>query len=187
MYYDNDGMATGFTGGVSLHRAKLDENINWYGPGGKINWLISSIGIGVESFAERFYIGTARPHAPISFFGKSIYGNGRTFIKAAPIAAAIGRFSFGLGLVMDTYGVTEWSSDKNSPNKVHPAKAGLNTTMAAYGLTGAGTIPSLLYFGIDALYPGGWEGYGNDYQSIQSENASIIPGFITAPYGSQKF
>ncbi|WP_164976868.1 hypothetical protein [Chryseobacterium sp. CH1] len=30
--------------------------------------------------------------------------------------------------------------------------------MAVYGLTGVGTIPSLLYFGVDSFYPGGWEG-----------------------------
>mgnify|MGYP006925666723 CR=1 FL=1 len=30
--------------------------------------------------------------------------------------------------------------------------------MGAYGLTGVGTIPAILYFGIDSFYPGGWEG-----------------------------
>ncbi|KQT28491.1 hypothetical protein ASG22_20020 [Chryseobacterium sp. Leaf405] len=98
-----------------------------------------------------------------------------------------GKVSFGVGVFMDGIGVYNYYNNPNSKNKVHPGKAGLNTTIGAYGLTGAGTIPAILYFGVDAFYPGGWEGYGNDYQSIQSENAAVIPGFITAPYGSQKF
>jgi len=192
MYAEGDDMLTGDTGGVTLHRAGFSIDLNsymnnWYDTGGKINWFVSSAGTAINTFAERFYIGTARPNAPLSFFGKNYYGNGRTFIKAAPIAGVIGKFSFGLGVAMDGVGVYNYYYNKNSLNIVHPTKAVLNTTIGAYGLTGAGTIPALLYFGVDAFYPGGWEGYGNDYQSLQSENAAIIPGFVTAPYGSQKF
>ncbi|AZA58191.1 hypothetical protein [Chryseobacterium shandongense] len=185
--YDGD-MYLSDTGSVVLHRARVENSsFDWYGPGGRLNWFIGATGSGVGNFAEKFYIGTARPNTPVKFLGQNFYGNGRTFVKAAPIAQAIGRFSFGLGVAMDGIGVYNYYYNKDSINKIHPAKAGLNTAMAAYGLTGAGTIPAILYFGVDAFYPAGWEGYGNDYQRIQSENANIIPGFITAPYGSQKF
>ncbi|MDR4953816.1 hypothetical protein REB14_16675 [Chryseobacterium sp. ES2] len=59
--------------------------------------------------------------------------------------------------------------DPNSPNAVSPGKASLNTGMAAYGLTGVGTMPSLVYFGLDAFYPGGFNGYVNDVGSAQTE------------------
>ncbi|WP_419868351.1 hypothetical protein [Chryseobacterium sp. CT-SW4] len=182
--FENEGLVG------TLNMLKLrsyTDNVNWYDTGSKVNWFVSSAGTAVNVFAKRFYIGTARPDAPVKFLGQNYYGNGRTFIKEGPVAGAIGKFSFGVGVAMDAIGVYNYYNNPTSNNVVHPAKGGLNTTMGAYGLTGAGTIPSLLYFGVDAFYPGGWEGYGNAYKSIQSENAAIIPGFITAPYGSQKF
>ncbi len=185
--YDGD-MYVSNTGSVVLHRAKVEDSpFNWYGPGGKINWFIGAVGSGAGNFAEKYYIGTARPNAPVRFLGQNFYGNGRTFVKAGSVGRVIGGLSFGLGVAMDIRGMLIYKDNPTSPNAVHPAKAGLNTAMGLYGLTGAGTIPAILYFGVDAFYPGGWEGYGNDYQRIQSENAAIVPGFITAPYGSQKF
>ena len=133
---------------------------NWYSNGGKANWFIGATGIGVDNFTQRFYIGTARRNAPVRFLGQNYYGNGRTFIKAAPIAGAIGRFSLGLGVVMDAKGVINYAENPNSPNAVHPGKASFNTVMGIIGYKGGayGAIISTLYFGIDAFYPGGWVG-----------------------------
>ncbi|WP_326985067.1 RHS repeat-associated core domain-containing protein [Chryseobacterium sp. MYb264] len=161
MYYDGDNMLTGNSGGVTFHRAKFGSDMNnWYDTGGKANWFVSAAGSGVSSFANRFYIGTARPNAPISFFGRNYYGNGRTFIKAAPVARSIGKFSFGLDVVMDLKGMQIYEIDKTSPNAVHPSKALLNTVMGLIGTEGGtyGAIISALYFGVDAFYPGGWIG-----------------------------
>ncbi|QQQ27332.1 RHS repeat-associated core domain-containing protein [Chryseobacterium indoltheticum] len=57
----------------------------------------------------------------------------------------------------------------NSPFTYRGGKASVNTGMAAYGLTGVGTMPSLVYFGLDAFYPGGFNGYVNDVGSAQTE------------------
>ncbi|WP_326985068.1 RHS repeat-associated core domain-containing protein [Chryseobacterium sp. MYb264] len=192
MYYDGDNMLTGNSGGMTFHRAKFGSVMNnWYDVGGKANWFVSAAGSGVGTFAERFYIGTARPNAPISFFGRNYYGNGRTFIKAAPVARAIGRFSFGIAVLMD-YGALE--RGEISENKFY-----FNTAMGAYGLTPVGAIPAMLYFGVDAFYPGGWTGNAKypgaikDTERRQGQFDSIInansgmPRQYVFPYGSQKF
>ncbi|WP_326983433.1 hypothetical protein VUJ46_02480 [Chryseobacterium sp. MYb264] len=161
MYYDGDNMLTGNSGGMTFHRAKFGSVMNnWYDIGSKANWFVSAAGSGIGTFADRFYIGTARPNAPISFFGRNYYGNGRTFIKAAPVAGAIGKISFWGGLIMDAKGVMNYAEDPNSPNAVHPGKAGINTVMGIIGYKGGayGAVISTLYFGVDAFYPRGWIG-----------------------------
>jgi len=125
-----------------------------------------------------------RPNANGNVFIKNQYTK---TISLSTVGTLVGYGSYGLGIAMDGIAVYNYYYNPHSINKVYPAKAGLNAVMSTYGLTGAGTIPALLYFGVDSFYPGGWEGYGNDYQSIQSDNAAIMPGFVTAPYGSQKF
>ena len=71
--------------------------------------------------------------------------------------------------------------------------------MGAYGLTPVGAIPAMLYFGVDAFYPGGWTGDANhpgaikDTERRQAEFDNIInvnsgiPRQYIFPYGSQKF
>lgn len=53
--------------------------------------------------------------------------------------------------------------------------------MAVYGLTGVGTIPSILYFGIDSFYPGGWDGAMSQQQSLYEENKAINPDWKMFP------
>lgn len=149
---------------------------------------------GVDTFVRRFYISTARSNAPVRFLGQNYYGNGRTFIKAAPVAEAIGKFSFGLGMAMDGIGVWNYAQNRTSSNAVHPAKAGLNTTIGAIGVWGGppGAVISISYFGIDAFYPGGWDGAMNDTARRQAEFDTIfkdsgLPHQYILPYGSQKF
>lgn len=68
----------------------------------------------------------------------------------------LGPVTVGLSAILDYgYGVKEYERDPNSPNAIPPSKANLNAIMGLYGLTGVGTIPSVLYFGIDSFYPGG--------------------------------
>ncbi|WP_353145112.1 RHS repeat-associated core domain-containing protein, partial [Chryseobacterium sp.] len=182
---------------MKLSTSPEDSSLGIYSPLSQGNTLLSFNGVYMSNLPYRRYIGTARRNAPFTYRGVRYYGNGRTFLKSESLinvkglirtGKILGPISVGVGIILDYgYGVKEYERDPNSPNAVHPRKADLNTTMGIYGLTGVGTIPSLLYFGVDSFYPGGWEGYGNDYQSIQSQNAAIIPGFITAPYGSQKF
>lgn len=87
----------------------------------------------------------------MGFLGRNYYGNGRTFIKASSVAGAVGKISFGVGVVMDGIGVYNYydtDPNPNSKNKVHPAKAGLNTIMGTYGLTGAGSSVSELVMNV---------------------------------------
>ncbi len=90
----------------------------------------------------------------------------KTF-SIAKIAKVAGVASLGLGVAMDVKGVFNYYDNPDSPNSVSPAKFGLNTTIGVYGLWNPASI---LYFGIDAFYPGGWNGAANNYESLQREN-----------------
>ncbi|WP_326983449.1 hypothetical protein VUJ46_02570 [Chryseobacterium sp. MYb264] len=189
MYYDGDNMLTGNSGGMTFHRAKFGSVMNnWYDIGSKANWFVSAAGSGIGTFADRFYIGTARPNAPISFFGRNYYGNGRTFIKAAPVARSIGQFSFVVGVGMDISGVVNYYRNPNSPNKVFPGKAAINVSMGALGTWGgtAGAIYSLFYFGVDSFYGNGtgWDGVMNDIKSAEQKGNYNIDWGTMAPNGA---
>ena len=83
-----------------------------------------------------------------------------TTYKFSNLGRGIGYAGAGIGLILDAKGVKNYYDPKygpNSPNSVHPGKAGLNTGMAAYGLW-VNPIASILYSGIDTFYPGGWVG-----------------------------
>ncbi|WP_317126315.1 RHS repeat-associated core domain-containing protein [Chryseobacterium sp. 3008163] len=180
---------------------------NWYGPGGQANWLFGAgaalSGVKGTLNSERMYGEGIRRGLSGNYV---LTGRNLSQFRTAPMTSATvpisnvgrwagiaGKASFGFGVAMDGVGVYNYYNNPTSKNIVHPAKAGLNTAMGAYGLTGAGTIPAILYFGVDAFYPEnqnghtGWEAYGEDYDDLQRSNAAIVPGFITAPYGSQKF
>ena len=59
---------------------------------------------------------------------------------------------------------------------------GFKTGMGLYGLTGVGTIPSVLYFGVDAFYPGGWQGAMDVLDRNQRANQEILgPGWRAIP------
>ncbi|WP_288448291.1 hypothetical protein [uncultured Chryseobacterium sp.] len=172
-------------------KLKGNTTTDWYGPSGKVNWFIGAAGTGIDTFVNRFYIGTARPDAPVNFLGTKFYGNGRTFIKGSHVAGVIGRFSFGVAVFLDynAYKQGEISGEKFI----------FNTAMGAYGLTPVGAIPAMLYFGVDAFYPGGWTGNAEnpgaikDTERRQAQFDSIIntnsgmPRQYIFPYGSQKF
>lgn len=142
---------------------------------------------------DRIHIGKPLPGLPINFFGRKYIGNGNTYIKGSylsKLGRGVGYGGFGLGLVVDGIGVTNYIVDPNDPNAVHPAKAGVNTAVGAYGLSGAGAVPSLLYFGVDAFYPGGWTGDGQnngaltDYgNTVQAYHGATGKPFA---YGSMK-
>ena len=106
--------------------------------------------------------------------------------KVGQWAGGMGEASFYVGLLMDGVGVWNYTKDPNSPNAVHPAKAGVNTIMGAMGNYG-GTlmaIPSSLYFGIDAFYTrsgGGWGGLAIDQERLYRDNKAINPNYQAFP------
>jgi len=90
---------------------------------------------------------------------------GNQYVKTFSLAKAgnfLGKASFGVGVVLDGIGVVYYLQDPNNPNAVSPAKFGVNTGIGAIGLTGWGTAPALIYFGLEAFYPGGTVGAFND-------------------------
>ncbi|RXM40443.1 hypothetical protein BOQ62_05585 [Chryseobacterium sp. CH21] len=130
-----------------------------------------------------------------------VNANGNVFIKNAytkttglkGIGTWTGYGSAGIGLALDTYGMIEWSKDRNSQNAVHPAKASVNTYVSALGIFGgpAGAAVSIFYYGVDSFYPGGWGGAINDtaqrQQSFNNLNQnSGLPHQYVFPYGAQK-
>ncbi|THV62929.1 hypothetical protein EK417_03445 [Chryseobacterium candidae] len=174
----------------NFHPYQPDNTPEWYSTGGRGNWGLGVIGTAVEKLSGETRVTSVgstiklyRPNANGNVFIKNAYTK---TIGLKGVGEMVGKGSFWLGVAMDARGVFNYYYNPESTNKVHPAKAGLNTAIGAYG-TWINPAAGILYFGVDAFYPGGWEGYGNDYQSIQSDNAAIMPGFITAPYGSQKF
>jgi hypothetical protein len=142
---------------------------------------------------DRIHIGKPLTGLPINFFGRKYIGNGNTYIKGSylsKLGRGVGYGGFGFGLVVDGIGVTNFIIDPNDPNAVHPAKFGVNTAVGAYGLSGVGAVPSLLYFGVDAYYPGGWTGDGQnngaltDYgNTVQAYHGATGKPFA---YGSMK-
>ncbi|MDC8099541.1 hypothetical protein [Chryseobacterium rhizosphaerae] len=80
-----------------------------------------------------------------------------------------GKASFGIGVLLDYRAL---NNGEISDNKFY-----LNTGIGAYGLTAVGAIPSILYFGVDAFYPGGWTGNAehpgvfNDQARLNEENS----------------
>ncbi|WP_131329552.1 RHS repeat domain-containing protein, partial [Chryseobacterium piperi] len=157
--FKNDGVQESALITVSKKTDNQQQNI--YSPLGQGNTLLSLNGTYMSAFSDKMYIGTARRNAPFNYLGTNYYGNGRTFLKQGNLIKAgkvIGKGTVVIGIGLDIYGVSQYYDNPNSPNAVHPVKAGTNTAMSLYGLTGVGTIPSLLYFGVDNFYPGGWEG-----------------------------
>ncbi len=150
-----------------------------YSPLGQGNTLLSFIGTYMANLPYRRYIGTVRPNSPFTYRGARYYGNGQTFLKSESlintgsvikVGKGVGAGTVVIGAVLDWgYSVPQYKKDPNSPNAVSPGKASLNTGIATYGLTGVGTMPSLVYFGLDAFYPGGFNGYVNDVGSAQTE------------------
>ncbi|UKB85374.1 hypothetical protein LF887_07040 [Chryseobacterium sp. MEBOG06] len=143
---------------------KPDNTPEWYGFGGRANWVLATAAASLENFAGEARVTTTgssiklyRPNANGNVFIKNAYTK---TIGLSKIGQGLGKYSFYLGVAMDVYGVKTFYEDPTSPNAVHPGKAGLNTVMGYVGLKGGayGAVISTLYFGVDNYYPGGWIG-----------------------------
>lgn len=189
---------TGLTG-APLSANNVNSG-NWYETGSQVNWAFATAsGIGVVKGSlnsEQMYAEGMRRGLSGNY---QLGGRNLSMFRDAPMtkttipiskvgrwSGTLGRGSFYVGLFMDAFGVWNYKLDPNSPNAVHPAKAGLNTTMGAMGTYG-GTlmaIPSILYFGIDAFYTrsgGGWGGLAIDQERLYRENKAINPNYQAFP------
>jgi hypothetical protein len=99
------------------------------------------------------------------------------------VASGLGKVSFFGGVVLDGIRVINYyQNGEGTPNSVHPTKAIVNTGMGALGLK-VNPVTALLYFGVDAFYPGGWIGDENhpgaimDQDRLIRKNQEVIPNF----------
>ncbi|MPT31210.1 MAG: hypothetical protein E2600_06005 [Chryseobacterium sp.] len=201
MYIDIPGV--NLTGSISSWGQQIQNHANsflgdWYGPGGQANWFFgaaatfSSIKGGLN--AERMYGEGIRRgiSANYQLTGRNLsqFGKMASTEASMPISSLAkwggiaGQASFFAGVAMDGIAV---ANGEISPNKFY-----LNTGMGAYG-TWVNPAAGILYFGIDAFYPGGWDGAMKDTELRQAKFDRIInansgmPRQYIFPYGSQKF
>lgn len=169
---------------ITTDGSMIEDNnqSNWYGAAGQVTWGFSTSGAMLEHGSGisrigsnwKFYLATAR--------GGVFYGN--QYVKTASLAKigkGAGVYMIGITTIIDGVGVLNYYDNPNSPNAVHPAKAGLN-----FGMNLLGTVnppASILYFGVDSFYPGGWPAALQKNAQMESDNQKITPGFQLIPYG----
>lgn len=151
---------------IKIYNQNFDNNVNWYGPGGKGNWFFgtSATTIGYVEGSFRMTNGAYNGSAwSPKYYPSGWTGGSRARISTyniSKIGKGLGTASFFLGLAFDGVGVWNYTQNPKSDNAVHPGKAALNTGMGYLGWKGGapGAIIATLYFGIDNFYPGGWVG-----------------------------
>ena len=154
--------------------ALTGQTTGWYTPVSNTN---GGIGVGssiLEKVPGSIRFGTSTRGFSPKYYPNAWGGNKyTTTFKIPKSAKLLGKATFVAGVIMDGYGVYEYYRDPNSPNAVHPAKAGLNTGIGIYGFYNP--IAAGLYYGIDAFYPGGWKGLAEDQDRLDRENKAINP------------
>lgn len=152
---------------------------NWYAPGGQANAVfgtLASVG-GLSNATVKL-----TPH----FYEKAAAwtpGYKSTPSSVSMLAKGLSFLSLGIGTAMDIKGIYNYNKyGSDSPNAVHPAKAGVNFTFGVMGLK-LNPVASVVYFGVDAFYPGGWigdskhEGALKKISGLQERNREIVPDF----------
>jgi len=96
----------------------------------------------------------------------------RWFVTHARGIAYLGAFAT---IVYDGYGYYSYRKNPSSKHAVSQYKAILDIGFIALGLfSGPGSIASIMYFGIDGFYPGGWKG-------VEKHVIMTIPLELIAP------
>lgn len=97
-------------------------------------------------------------------------GGSRAGIKTFKVSSAAKAGSwtlFGVGVVFDAIGVYKYYTSPNTDpdaliQPVHPGKAVVNTGIGLYGLY-YNPVVGIIYFGLEAFYPGGAQGMVKDH------------------------
>jgi RHS repeat-associated protein len=130
--------------------------------------------------------GTFRLATKTTTFSPKFYANawrGNQYTKTFNVHGVGGFLAKGslvVGTVFDGIGVYNYYYNPTSSNVVHPAEAGMNLGMGAYGLY-VNPFAGALYFGGSAFYPGGWTGNAEhpgifaDQARLTAENRAIDP------------
>jgi RHS repeat-associated protein len=134
-----------------------DPPTSWYDIGSKINavWgaVTPFIG-GTVGYMRKGSYELGR------YYSSGWKGGSRALIKTLKFARAAGYIGFIAGSVMDTKALFD--------GKISGGKAVLNLGMGILGFT-EGAPVSILYFGVDAFYPGGVVGAKDDLSAIASD------------------
>lgn len=170
---DSDGVSRSV---IVYGEKSQDSESNVVSNGKKINDYAGLALAPVEFIPGSFRLGTSNQMFSPKYYSNWTTGNQYTKVATlSKIGKGLGYAGAGLGLILDAKGVKNYYNPKygpNSPNSVHPGKAGLNTGMAAYGLW-VNPIASILYSGIDTFYPGGWEGAANTAQRTEDQEKKM--------------
>jgi RHS repeat-associated protein len=109
-----------------------------------------------------------RIYHPSPTTGRVFQGGGRakiTTYQVSKVSKIGGSALVGIGVGFDAIGVYKYYKGVNDPDAfiqpVHPAKATLNTGVAAYGFW-VNPAVGIIYFGTEAFYPGGVKGAVKD-------------------------
>jgi len=130
----------------------------WYEKKSKANWFLSTYGLGMEYLTGKTRVGNNLKLYLEREGGRVLNGNQHVITRAlVKWGKFLGNISFWTGFVLDLQGVSVWTQNPESSNAVHPTKFGVNTAMGIFGLK-VNQLAGILYFGIDAFYPGGWIG-----------------------------
>ena len=173
---------------MKLNTQSTQNDFNWYGPGGKMNWFVSSAGTALENATGSFRITNGAYNGGAfspKFYQSAWTGGSRariTTYNIGKVGGYVGKASFGAAVVMDGVGVYNFYRNPDSKNKVHPTKAIVNTVIGYYSLKFNPAL-GIVYFGVDSFYPGGWTGDGTnpgaiiDTSRMIEANQQVIPGF----------
>ena len=112
----------------------------------------------------------------------------RTF-SLAKIGKGVGLAGGVVGLALDGVGVYNYyhPTAENINSRVSSGKFGSDAGMTGVGIWGGepGIAISLLYFGIDALYPGGVQAASNDYVNMRMRYDGGTAGMTATMNGLQ--
>ncbi|NGF77079.1 RHS repeat-associated core domain-containing protein [Fluviicola sp. SGL-29] len=176
---------------MALYSGNVRNMLNqtdWYGPSGKANAVVGAVASAGELSSASFRLTNGLYNG--SKFSPKWYESGWsggskariTTYKVGSTAGLLGRISFGFGVAMDIRGMMIYKDNPNSPDAVHPAKAAVNTGFGAMGLS-VNPLAAIMYFGVDAFYPGGWTGNSKHEGAIRKmaglteRNREIVPNF----------
>lgn len=148
----NSAVINGVSGTFeSVWVGKANETTSWYDAGSKIN---AAYGLNV------YELDLARESELVSLSSRSV--------------KFLGSAGAGAGLIMDAKGLYNYyhPTSKNIRDRVSPGKALANTVMAGVGIWGGpvGGAASLIYLGVDALFPDFWPGVVEYEKGLQQYN-----------------
>jgi hypothetical protein len=165
-----------FNGGNNMTNPSLSSDQSngggWVEPANTWNGGLGVLAGVVENLSGKVSIGT-NGKLYTSGWGGSQYVS---TIKVAKVGKVLGNATLVAGTLIDGYGVySYYKNGANSPNAVHPGKATLNLGVGIWGLANPATaVGAAMYYGVDAFYPGGFNGAMKQNNSLIQQNKAIL-------------